>query len=104
VVVWLVTVGSCAGGLVAALLGIRPLTPGLSPGCRRGPGLPAWFRTIGLVLAVRRPANPISWLFGASGLVWSLIIPWNPWVSHLVVSGRSLPLAAQVVAVYGEFL
>ena len=56
------------------------------------------------MLAVRRPANPIGWLFGASGLVWSLVIPWNPWVSHLVASGRSLPLAAQVVAVYGEFL
>ena len=39
--------------------------------------------TIGLVLTLRRPANPIGWLYAASALTWSLIIPstrgWTSW-------------------------
>jgi hypothetical protein len=33
------------------------------------------FATIGLVLTLRLPANPISWLYAAAGLVWSLDVP-----------------------------
>ena len=41
---------------------------------------PAWllylgFAVIGLVLSLRLPANPIGWLYAASGLIWSLNVP-----------------------------
>ena len=54
-------------------------------------------------MSLRRPANPIGWLYAAAGLVWSLAIPWDPWLVQLVAEHRPLPLAAQVAAVYGEF-
>src|SRR5918996_6648386 len=57
----------------------------------------------GLVLALRRPANPIGWLFAASGLVWSLTIPFDPWVNQLILDHRPLPLPAQLGALVGEF-
>jgi hypothetical protein len=54
---WLATFGCCAGGLLAALLWIRPLTLGL---LARGAGtalmFPLGYATIGLVLSLRRPA------------------------------------------------
>jgi hypothetical protein len=31
------------------------------------------FSTVGVVIALRRPANPIGWLFGAAGLVSALV-------------------------------
>ena len=64
---------------------------------------PLGYATIGLVLGLRRPANPIGWLFAASGLVWSLTIPLGPWVDQLVLDHRPLPLAAQLGALIGEF-
>jgi hypothetical protein len=36
------------------------------------------FATIGLVLTLRRPANPIGWLYAAGGLIWSAYIPFDP--------------------------
>jgi hypothetical protein len=61
------------------------------------------YAAIGLILALRRPANPIGWLYASSGLAWSLLLPWQPWVDQLVRSGRPLPLAAEVAAVVTEF-
>ena len=55
--------------------------------------------TIGLVLTLRRPANPIGWLYAASALTWSLIIPLDPWLDQLVRDQRPLSLLAQLVAV-----
>jgi hypothetical protein len=86
--------------------------PGGDPAAdRRGAGrgaafalaFPLGYATIGLVLSLRRPTNPIGWLFAASGLVWSLTIPGDPWLSQLILDHRPLPLAAQLVAVLGEF-
>jgi hypothetical protein len=54
--------------------------------------------TIGLVITLRLPANPIGWLYAATGLAWSWSIPWNPWIEQLIRDHRSLPLVAQVVA------
>jgi two-component system NarL family sensor kinase len=54
-------------------------------------------------MALRRPANPIGWLFAASGLAWSVTIPFDPWVTQLILDHRPLPLAAQVGALVGEF-
>jgi hypothetical protein len=61
------------------------------------------YATVGLVLSLRRPANPIGWLFAASGMVWSLTIPIDPWVNQLILDRRPLPLAAQLGALVGEF-
>ncbi len=66
---WLATLGCCAGGLLAALLWTRPLTldtlgqvavPTLT--------LQLGLATVGLVLALRRPHNPIGW-----GCMWPLV-------------------------------
>jgi hypothetical protein len=64
---------------------------------------PLGYATVGLILGLRRPANPIGWLFAASGLVWSLTIPFDPWVSQLILDHRPLPLVVQLGALVGEF-
>ena len=101
---WLATLGCCAAGLAVTLALTRPLTIAvLVEGAARALAFPLGYATIGLVLTLRRPANPIGWLYAAAGLVWSFAIPWDPWVDQVLRSGRPLPLAAQVAAVYGEF-
>jgi hypothetical protein len=102
---WLVTAGCCAAGLVAALLWVRPLTPGLvATGAGAALAFPLGYATIGLVLSVRRPANPIGWLYAASGLVWASIIPFEPWLDQLVRHHRPPPLAVQLMGVVGGFI
>ncbi|HEV2894574.1 MAG TPA: hypothetical protein VG411_12525, partial [Actinomycetota bacterium] len=82
----------------------RPLTAAvLADGAAFALVFPLGYATIGLVLGLRRPANPIGWLFAASGLVWSLPIPIDPWVSQLILDHRPLPLAAQLGALVGEY-
>jgi hypothetical protein len=101
---WLVSFGCCAAGLVVELVGTRPLTAaGLAEGAAYALSFPLGYATVGLVLTLRRPANPIGWLFAASGLCWSLWIPWDVWIGQLLRAGRPLPLAAQLAAVTGEF-
>jgi hypothetical protein len=101
---WLVTFGCCAAGLLVTLVVTRPLTLAvLVEGARFALAFPLGYATVGLVLALQRPANPIGWLYAASGLVWSLLIPLDPWVDQLIRSRRPLPLAAQFAAVAGEF-
>jgi hypothetical protein len=101
---WLVTFGCCAAGLVVELVGTRPLTAaGLADGAAVALSFPLGYASVGLVLGLRRPVNPIGWLFAASGLVWSLWIPWDVWIGQLLRAGRPLPLAAQLAAVTGEF-
>jgi hypothetical protein len=100
---WLATLACCAGGLVAALVWVRPLTAGLLAGVA-GVALayPLGYATVGLVVALRRPANPIGWLFSASGLVWALTISFEPWLNSLLVEHRPLGLAGQVAVVVLE--
>ena len=102
---WLASLGCCAAGLMAALLWIRPLTLGL---LARGAGtaltFPLGYATIGLVLTLRRPANPIGWLYAASGLLWSLTIPFEPWLDQLGRDHRPLALAARLAVVAGEII
>jgi hypothetical protein len=96
---WLATIGCCAAGLGVALLVARPLTAGLlASGAGSALAIPLGYATVGLVLTLRRPANPIGWLYAASGLTWSLIIPLGPWIDQLVREHRPLPLAAQLNA------
>jgi hypothetical protein len=101
---WLITFGCCAAGLAVTLVVTRPLTLAvLADGAGFALAFPLGYATIGLVLSLRRPANPIGWLFAASGLVWSLTIPVDPWVNQLILDHRPLPLAAQLGALVGEF-
>jgi len=101
---WLLAFGCCAAGLVVTLTVTRPLTATvLAEGAVRALVYPLGYATIGLVLTLRRPANPIGWLFAAAGLAWSLPIPAEPWLDRLVADHRPLPLLAQAAAVYGEF-
>ena len=100
---WLATFGCCLGGLVVTLAVTRPLTIGvLANGAGYALVFPLGYATVGLVLSLRRPANPIGWLYAASGLAWSLNIPGQPWLGHLVGGGQPLPPAAQFAAVVGE--
>jgi hypothetical protein len=100
---WLVTFGCCAAGLLVTLAIVRPLTVGVL-----GEGaLYAFFfvlgsATVGLVLALRRPENPIGWLYSAAGLAWAYPIPIGPWVDQLVREHRPLPPIAQVVVATGD--
>jgi hypothetical protein len=96
------TFGCLAAGLVVALALVRPLTAAVLAQGALGALLFLGFAFIGLVLSLRRPANPIGWLYAASGLVWSLTVPLEPWVDQLIRSGRPLPLAAQLNAAVGE--
>jgi hypothetical protein len=100
---WLATFGCCAGGLLAALAWVRPLTLQLlAGGAGAALAFPLGYASVGLVLSLRRPANPIGWLYGASGLVWSLTIPFEPWLNTLLSDHRPLSLAGQVAVVVRE--
>jgi len=101
---WLATLGCCAAGLAVTLAVTRPLTIAvLIEGAAHALAFPLGYATIGLVLTLRRPANPIGWLYAAAGLLWSLAIPGDTWLDQFLTEHRPLPLAAQVAAVYGEF-
>jgi len=96
---WLLTFGCCAAGLLVTLAIYRPLTVAvLAEGALYAFSFVLGFATVGLVLAVRRPGNPIGWLYGASGLAWAYTIPFSPWVDQLIREHRPLPLVAQLVA------
>jgi hypothetical protein len=100
---WLATLACCAGGLLAVLLWVRPLTLELlAQGAGAALAFPLGYATVGLVLSLRRPANPIGWLYAAAGLVWALIIPFEPWVNSVILSHRPLALAGQLAVVFRE--
>jgi hypothetical protein len=95
---WLVTFGCCAAGLLVTLAVYRPLTLGvLIEGALYAFFFVLGFATVGLVLALRRPGNPIGWLYGAAGLAWAYTVPLAPWVDQLLREGRPLPFTAQLV-------
>jgi hypothetical protein len=99
---WLVTFGCCAAGLGVTLAVYRPLTVGvLVEGAVYAFFFVLGFATMGLVVALRRPGNPIGWLYGAAGLAWAYTLPVAPWVEQLIREQRPLPLVAQVVAAAG---
>jgi hypothetical protein len=101
---WLATMACCAAGLVVTLFVTRPLTAGvLLSGAFFAVAFPLGYATIGLVMALRRPANPIGWLFSVSGLLWSVTIPFDPWLNALILDGRPLPLLAKLDAIATEY-
>jgi hypothetical protein len=99
---WLATMGCLLGGLLVTLAVVRPLTGEVIVNGAFDGSYWLLFATIGLVLTLRRPANPIGWLYAAAGLVWSAYIPFDPWVDQLQRSGRPLPVAAQYLALIGD--
>jgi hypothetical protein len=100
---WLVTFGCCAAGLLVTLAIYRPLTLAvLVEGAANAFFFVLGFATVGLVLALRRPGNPIGWLYGAAGLAWAYSVPLAPWVDQLLREHRPLPLVAQVVVASGD--
>ena len=101
---FLSTLGCLAGGLVVTLFVTRPLTAQVL--LQGGGDAVPWllFATIGLVLTLRRPANPIGWLYAAAALTWTASIPWDPWLDRLLRTGHPLPLAASVAALGGDTL
>jgi hypothetical protein len=100
---WLVTFGCCAAGLLVTLAITRPLTLGvLVEGAAYAFFFVLGSATVGLVLALRRPGNPIGWLYEAAGLAWAYSVPVQPWIDQLVREHRPLPLVPQVVAATGD--
>jgi hypothetical protein len=100
---WLTTFGCRAAGLAVAVAVVEPLTIGvLVRGAADALAFSLGFATVGLILALRRPTNPIGWLYLAAGLAASLTTPTDPWVEQLVRDGRPLPLIAQLVAVAAD--
>jgi hypothetical protein len=100
---WLVTFGCCGAGLLVTLAIVRPLTVDvLGEGALYAFFFVLGFATVGLVLALRRPENPIGWLYSAAGLAWAYPIPLGPWIDQLVREHRPLPLVAQVVLATGD--
>jgi hypothetical protein len=82
---WLASFGCCAAGLLVALALVRPLTLGiLAQGAAFALAFPLGFATVGLLLTLRRPANPIGWLYAGAGLAWSWDLPFGPWIERLV--------------------
>ena len=101
---WLVTFGCCAAGLVVTLAIVRPLTLSvLAEGAVYAFFFVLGSATVGLVLALRRPANPIGWLYGGAGLAWAYTIPVAPWVDQLSREHRPVPLVAQFVYIAGDW-
>jgi hypothetical protein len=101
---WLGTLACLLGGLVVTMLVTRPLTVDLLiDGALEG-AMWLLFATVGLVLTLRRPGNPIGWLYAAAGLVWTAFVPFDPWVDQLQRSGRPLPPAARLAALAGDNL
>jgi hypothetical protein len=101
---WSTTFGCCAAGLVVTLALTRPLTVGvLAEGAAYALAFALGFATVGLVMTLRLPANPIGWLYAAAGLAWSWTIPFDPWIDQLLHDHRPLPLLAQLVAVVGDY-
>jgi hypothetical protein len=99
---WLATMGCLLGGLLVTLAVVRPLTTDMMVTGATDGAFWLLFATIGLVLTLRRPENPIGWLYAAAGLAWSAYVPVDPWVDQLQRSGRPLPVAAQYLALIGE--
>jgi hypothetical protein len=100
----LATFGCCAGGLLVTLALTRPLTIGvLAEGAAFALAFPLGFATVGLLVTLRRPANPIGWLYAAAGVAWSWTIPFDPWIEQLLREHRPLPPAAQFAIVVGDY-
>ena len=53
------------------------------------------FSTVGVVIALRRPANPIGWLFGAAGLVFAVVGFAGQYTTYAVLTRPGSPLGPE---------
>jgi hypothetical protein len=101
---WLTALSCSVGGLLAVHVWTGPLTlETLAQGAVVILTLQLGLATVGLLLALRRPGNPIGRLYLATGLVWSLWAPSAPWLDHLIAGHHPLPLAARLAAASAQF-
>jgi hypothetical protein len=96
------TLACLLGGLVVTLSVVRPLTTEVIVDGALDGSFWLLFASIGLVLTLRRPDNPIGWLYAAAGLVWSASIPVDPWIDQLQRSGQPVPPAGRYLVLIGE--
>jgi hypothetical protein len=101
---FLTTLACLVGGLVVTLLVTRPLTPDVLVNGAFDGAIWLLFAAVGLVLTLRRPGNPIGWLYAGAGLAWTAYIPWDPWVDMLLRDHRPLPPVAVLAALAGDTL
>ncbi|HKQ01034.1 MAG TPA: hypothetical protein VJ735_11955, partial [Actinomycetes bacterium] len=101
---FLTTLAFLVGGLVVTLLVTRPLTSDVLVNGALDGAIWLLFAAVGLVLTLRRPGNPIGWLYAGAGLVWTAYIPWDPWVDMLLRDHRPLPPVAVLAALAGDTL
>src|SRR4030095_16305126 len=95
--------GCVPAALAVPVAVVPPLTVRLrAAGAVDAVSFPLGVAIVGLALPLRRPANPIGWLYAAAGLAGCLTTPLAPWVDQLLAQHRPLPLAAQLAAVIGD--
>lgn len=95
---WCVTAGCCAVGLVYPFLIGVGTTGLLVSGASEVLVFPLPSASLGLVLVLRLPGNPLGWLYSGAGLAWSLVVPWGS-LLDLVGDGRALSATVLLVAV-----
>jgi hypothetical protein len=101
---WLLTFGCCAAGLLVTLAIVRPLTVSmLVEGAVYAVFFVLGSATVGLVVALRRPANPIGWLYMGAGLAWAYSVPLAPWIEQLIRERRPLPPVAELAMATSPF-
>jgi hypothetical protein len=59
------------------------------------------FSTVGVVIALRRPANPIGWLFGAAGLVFAVVGFAGSYAVYAVLTRPGWPLGPEAAWLAG---
>jgi len=102
---WLATMSLCAAGLVVTLVVTRPVTAAvLAEGGRVRAGVPARLCHRGAGAGAAAAGQPDRLAVRRLGaLIWSLTIPFDPWVDQLMLDHRPLPLTAKLGAVVGEY-
>jgi hypothetical protein len=99
---WLASLMLLALGLLLLLLSIStPIPPSFG---FRGLDLifGLAFSTVGVVIALRRPANPIGWLFGAAGLMFAVVGFAGEYATCAVLTRPGWPLGPEAAWLAGS--
>jgi hypothetical protein len=92
---WLASVALSALGVLFLILSAStPIPPGF--GFRGVNGIFAVaFSTVGAVITLRRPHNPIGWLFAGAGLGFAVVAFTTDYAVYAVLTNQGLPLGPQ---------